>query len=76
MGEQINIKGTAKPGRQRQYKNNAAKQKAYRERKQRADKFTVQTTLDANAYFALGRIAKHNGVTKSEVVATLVKAFD
>jgi len=76
MGKQISIKGTAKPGRKRQYKDAAARQKAYRERKQRADKYTVQITLDADNYFALMRIANHNSVTKSKVVSSLVKSFD
>jgi len=77
MGKQIAIKGTAKPGRQKQYKNAAEKQKAYRRRREvNSTNKTIQITLNLNEYYALERIAKHNSVTKSKVVADAVVAID
>ena len=77
MGKQITIKGTAKPGRQKQYKNAAAKQKAYRRRCELNNtNKTMQITLNLNEFYALERIAKHNSVTKSKVVADAIIAID
>jgi len=77
MEKQITIKGTSKPGRQKQYKNAAAKQLAYRRRREvNSTNKTIQITLNLNEFYALERIAKRNSVTKSKVVGKMIIGVD
>jgi len=73
MGEQISIKGTAKPGRQKQYKSQAAKQKAYRRRCELSNKKKViQVTLSIDEYYVLERLAAYCGSTKSVTIGKVL----
>jgi len=73
MGKQISIKGTAKPGRQKQYKSQAARQKAYRRRCELNNKKKViQVTLSIDEYYVLERLAAHCKATKSQLVGMVL----
>jgi len=76
-GLQTTIPGTAKRGRARQYKDNAARTRAYRKRqKANANTAEIRCTVSSEARERLRRMAKELGMAEKDVLEGIIIAAD